>query len=92
MAMAAGVSTVEVPASGGNGGTDASDGRPSCSDDGHSTLSISVAPAKATTTTIMPAMMVRRFIAKAAKLAARLGLTTLLKTRHTRPCPAMPAD
>ncbi len=60
-AMAAGVSTVEVPASGGNGGTATSCGRPSCSDDGHRKFRASVAPIKAMTTTAMPIMIVRVF-------------------------------
>ena len=62
MAMAAGASTVEVPASGGNGGTATSCGRPSCSEDGQSRFISSVAPMKAATTMAMPRMMMRRFM------------------------------
>ena len=53
MAMAAGASTVEVPASGGNGGTATSCGRPSCSEDGQSRFNRNVAPTKAATTMTM---------------------------------------
>ena len=47
MAMAAGASTVEVPVSGGSGGTVTSCGRPSWSEDGQSRFIRSVAPMKA---------------------------------------------
>ncbi len=63
-AIAVGASTVEVPVSGGSGGTATNAGRLACgADGGHSTSMISVAPIKATTTTSAPRTMVRIRIA-----------------------------
>ena len=62
--MAAGASTVDVPASGGSGGTAVSCGRPCCTEVGHSTFNISVAPIKAATTTATAPRMIVRVVIK----------------------------
>jgi hypothetical protein len=65
MAMAAGASTVDTPASGLSGCTAVSAGRPSLSvagERGHRTFIARVAPMKETATTRTPRMMLRGFI------------------------------
>ena len=64
--MAAGVSTVDAPVSGCNGGTATSAG-PCCSGGvtGQSTSMTSAAAMKATTTTAVPAMTVRNYMTRA---------------------------